>query len=90
MKLKKWVKVSLLLIGSVLVLFLVLNTFLKNTKKENKEEPKEETKIDYEKIVNYKLKDKNISKEFISWVGENYEGSLKKLSDSLYEKEYNE
>ena len=84
MKLKKWVKVSLLLIGSVLVLFLVLNTFLKTTKKEEKEEPQQENKIDYEKIVNYKLKDKNIPKEFMSWVGENYEGSLKKLSDSMY------
>ena len=90
MRLKKWVKVSLLLIGSVLVLILILNTFLKSDKKEKKEELIEEAKVDYEKLVNYKLKEKNISEEFVSWVGETYEGSLEKLSKVLYEKEYSE
>jgi poly-gamma-glutamate synthesis protein (capsule biosynthesis protein) len=90
MRLKKWVKITLILIGSLLILFLVLNTFLKSDKKKEKEEPVKETKVDYEKIVNYKLNDKGITKEFIKWVDENYNGSIEKLSKLLYEKEYDE
>lgn len=78
MKLRKWVKITFLLI-------IIFSIFLFNIKKTEEKEKKE----DIVEIVFNKLKDKNISLEFIKWINDNYIDSLKELDKLLNSEEYN-
>ena len=79
MKLRKWVKILLLLI-------IAFSIFLLNNK-----ELDESTKIQEDISLNVfnKLRDKDISMEFIKWIDNNYKGSLEKLDKLLSLEEYN-
>lgn len=85
MRLRKWVKVTLFIIFCLLIYFLVKNIFFKNN--ENKIINKK-SKINYVELVSDKLKNENIDRNFISWVDNNYKGSLKKLNEILDKNEY--
>lgn len=78
MKLRKWVKVTILLV-------IIFSIFLFNNKKTKEEILKE----DITDVVFNKLKDKDISLEFIKWVNDNYKDSLKELDNLLKNEEYN-
>ena len=86
MRLRKWVKVTLFIIFSILVFIIIHNIFLKNSNISSIKK----TKVNYEELVSNKLKKENIDKEFISWINKTYKGSLKKLNKLLDENEYNE
>ena len=85
MRLRKWAKVTLFIIFCLLIYFLVKNIFFKNN--ENKIINKK-SKINYVELVSDKLKNENIDRNFISWVDNNYKGSLKKLNEILDKNEY--
>ena len=79
-KFKRFFLVLVLLVVGILVFSMSFN------KKENiKKGPKKE-KIDYVEVVNKKINDEDISKEFLTWVDKNYKDSLSKL-DKLLDKE---
>ena len=87
MRLKKWVKVTILIMFIFLSFVFVYNILMKEDNTKNNTKKK---KIDYVEIVSNKLKDKNIDKNFIEWIDNNYNGSLKKLNDLLENNEYKE
>ena len=90
MKVRKWVKVLFLLFGIVLLLIGIF--YLLNKKEENKENNENKETVvekDISEIVFDKLKNENITYEFLSWVKENYNGSLEKLNELLTSNAYN-
>ena len=89
MKVRKWVKVLFLLFGIVLLLIGIF--YLLNKKEENKENNENKETVvekDISEIVFDKLKNENITYEFLSWVKENYNGSLEKLNELLTSNAY--
>ncbi len=86
-KLKTWPKVLLVIVILLGAFFLGYQLFKGEPKKEEKEKEPEPV-IDYVTVINEKLKDENLSLEFLSWVNENYPESLKNLDTILNEKEY--
>ena len=77
MKVRKWVKVTFILLIVLLIMF---------TNISKGEEEKQIT--DYSKIVYEKIKSNDITLEFIKWVDNNYKESLNKLNSLLEKKEY--
>lgn len=82
-KLKKSIKLVLIILLLIILLFIIFN----NKKKNNIEF--REDKIDLVNIVYDKLKDENVSKDFIIWVNDNYKDSLSKMNELLKDNEYN-
>lgn len=92
MKMKKWVKYTFIILIIIVLVFLVYYFFFNNNSKEsNNEENKQKEEIKEEDIslkIYEKLKDKNISLEFINWIKENYNGSIDKINEYLNNNEY--
>ena len=91
-KLRKWVKLLFAVISLILLGFAITVSLPKDLdKKDNNEVDKiEEKKPSITEIVIEKLKDNNISDEFINWVNDTYPSSLYKLNTYLEEKDYDE
>ena len=81
-RLKKSVKIILFIICTVLIFLLIFGKFNDKKQVEKKQE------IDLAEIVYQKLKDENIDKEFIVWIGNRYDNSLEKLNELLNDNEY--
>ena len=77
MKVRKWVKATFIIFIIFVVMFININKI-----------GDEEKRVDYSSLVYEKLKDYNVSREFITWIDNNYKGSLEKLDDLLKTKEY--
>ena len=80
MKLKKWVKFVLLII-LLSSIFLFLYKIINNNSNEKEEEKVIE--INIVDTLYEKLKDKDISYEFLVWINDNYKDSLNKLNTLL-------
>ena len=90
MRLKKWVKVTLFIIAIFIIVYAFYprsNTIVNKNKDGDKVD---EPVIDNSSLLYSKLKDKNISLEFIKWVEENYKGSSTKMVNLLKDNEYND
>ena len=88
-RLKKIPVLLVLLISSFLIFnfIIAVNNNLSNGKKTTIKIPKEQ-EVDYNKKVFYKLKDQNISLDFIEWVSKNYKGSISYLDKLLTTNSY--
>jgi len=88
-KVKKWVKLVFPICSIALLSIAIYIAVPKEYKEEKpKEEPKEEVKEQITDIVYNKLKDKDITKEFIEWINKDYVSALYKMNTYLEEKEY--
>ena len=85
-RLKKSVKMVLIVIGILIIILVSVLLLCSNNK--NKEKVKSKNKIDLVNVILSKLKDENIDKSFITWVGKNYKGSLNRLKKLLKDKDY--
>ena len=87
MKLRSWVKIVLLVLVISLSFFVIFSNDGKKKEKTDIVEKKEVNVVDeiYQKLRNY-----NISLEFINWVNDNYADSLNKLKSLLENNEYDE
>ena len=83
-RLKKSVKISLIIFIAFILIVIILLLVSSN----NKKNIKRNKNIDLLNVISNKLKDEDIEKSFITWVDNNYKGSLKKLNKLLKEKEY--
>lgn len=90
MKLRKWVKFLLIVIVVVLLLIMLINNNNKTSKKNEKEDIKEVVELNINEVVFDKLKNNNITLEFISWVNTNYKDSINKMNSLLENKAYEE
>ena len=77
MKVRKWVKATFIIFIIFAVMFININKI-----------GDEEKRVDYSSLVYEKLKDYNVSQEFITWIDKNYKDSLEKLDDLLKTKDY--
>ena len=87
MKLRNWVKIVLLVLVISLSFFVIFSNDGKKKEKNDIVEKQEVNVVDeiYQKLRNY-----NISLEFINWVNDNYSDSLNKLKSLLENNEYDE
>ena len=87
MKLKKWVKYLFVIVIIISIFFFIYNLVFKGNKqdKKNNEEISEK---DITIVIQERLEKENLSIDFLTWVKDNYEGSLLKLNESLDKEEY--
>ena len=85
-RLKKSVKFGLIVFIILIIILVSVLLLCSNNKKNYKVKGK--NKIDLVNAISSKLKDENIDKSFITWVGENYKGSLNRLNKLLKDKDY--
>ena len=81
-KLKKKFKVSFLILILLVIGILAFLVFSNDNKPKSKTY-KEKKKIDYVEVISKKLENENISKEFLTWINNNYKDSLSKLDKML-------
>ena len=84
-RLKKKFKILLIILVIISIAIIILN--LKKDKYSNNSATKKD-KTNYVEVVYDKLKDKNITLEFINWIDSNYKSSLEKLNKLLESQEY--
>lgn len=87
MKLRSWVKIVLLVFVISLSFFVI---FSNDGKKKEKTDIVEKQEVNVVDEIYQKLKNYNISLEFINWVNDNYSDSLNKLKSLLENNEYDE
>ena len=87
MKLRNWVKIVLLVLVISLSFFVI---FSNDGKKKEKNDIVEKQEVNVVDEIYQKLKNYNISLEFINWVNDNYSDSLNKLKSLLENNEYDE
>ena len=85
-RLKKKIKRLFLVLVLLVIGILVFSMSSNNKKVKVIEKTKE--KIDYVEVVNKKINDEDISKEFLTWVNKNYKDSLSKLNKLLDKEDY--
>ncbi len=90
MKLRRWVKILLFIIVLLAIIYLLRPTSNKLINKNNNGDKIDEPKINNTKLLHSKLKDNNISLEFINWIDKNYDGSINKMLQLVNTEEYSE
>ena len=88
-KLKVWVKISLLVIIILILGTIVKILLFKQSSKNNNETINKKQEENLIEIIDNKIKDDNITKDFIKWISDKYgDKSLSKLKEILNDKEY--
>lgn len=85
-RLKKSVKTVLIVFIIVIIITSSLVLVCSNNK--HKDKMKNKSTVDLASAITSKLKDESIDKSFISWVEDNYKGSINKLNKLLKDKQY--